>query len=332
MIKYPDRIPLASLPTPFKKLENFTVPNFDGTIWIKHDELTGTEVSGNKVRKLEFSIAHALNEGCNTLITCGGIQSNHCRATAVIGAKLGFKVHLILRGQKPELIEGNLLLDLLAGAEITYVPQKDWSGHEALAASLQEEYQDRGDKAHFIPTGASDEIGIWGYISAWEELTEDFKDNGVNPEYVVVATGSGGTQAGLLVGAQIQKAKTKIVAFNVCDDSNYFEDKIKADVSLWKQRYKTEFDETALNIKTFEGYMGPAYGEAEEIVFKTITDLAKVEGVFLDPVYTGKAFHGMVSELSLGDRGRLQGAKNIVFIHTGGLFGVFPQHKNFQFD
>ena len=100
MIKYPDRIPLASLPTPFKKLENFTVPNFDGTIWIKHDELTGTEVSGNKVRKLEFSIAHALKEGCNTLITCGGIQSNHCRATAVIGAKLGLKVHLILRGQK----------------------------------------------------------------------------------------------------------------------------------------------------------------------------------------------------------------------------------------
>ena len=175
-------------------------------------------------------------------------------------------------------------------------------------------------------------LAFWGYIAAWEELTKNFNDNGVDPEYVVVATGSGGTQAGLLVGAQMQKAKSKIVAFNVCDDSNYFQNKIKTDVSLWKQRYKTEFDETALNIKTFEGYMGPAYGEAEEIVFQTIANLAKVEGVFLDPVYTGKAFHGMVSELSLGDRGRLQGAKNIVFIHTGGLFGVFPQHKNFQFD
>ena len=102
-----------------------------------------------------------------------------------------------------------MLLDLLAGAEITYLPQKDWSGHEALAASLQEEYLGRGDKAHFIPTGASDEIGIWGYIAAWEELTKNFNDNGVDPEYVVVATGSGGTQAGLLVGAQMQKAKSK---------------------------------------------------------------------------------------------------------------------------
>ena len=332
MINYPDRIRLASLPTPFKKLEKFAVPNFEGTIWVKHDELTGTEVSGNKVRKLEFCIAHALREGCNTLITCGGIQSNHCRATAVLGAKLGLKVHLILRGQKPALIEGNLLLDHLAGAEITYLPQKDWRDHESLAASLQEKYVARGDKAHFIPTGASDEIGIWGYIAAWEELTNNFKDNDIDPEYVVLATGSGGTQAGLLVGAKIHGAETKIVAFNVCDDADYFEDKIKSDVSLWKQRYKTDFDETALNILTFEGYMGPAYGEAEGIIFKTIANLAKVEGVFLDPVYTGKAFHGMVSELCLGDRGRLQGAKNIVFIHTGGLFGVFPQHKNFQFD
>ena len=111
MIDYPPRIQLAALPTPFKKLENFSVPGFNGNIWIKHDEMTGTEVSGNKVRKLEYCIAHALKEKCNTLITCGGIQSNHCRATAVLGAKLGLKVHLILRGEKPEFLEGNLLLD-----------------------------------------------------------------------------------------------------------------------------------------------------------------------------------------------------------------------------
>ena len=119
---------------------------------------------------------------------------------------------------------------------------------------------------------------------------------------------------------------------NVCDDANYFENKINMDVSLWKQRYDVVFDETKLDIKTLEGYAGPAYGEAENIVFKMIANLAKVEGVFLDPVYTGKAFHGMVTELSLGDQGRLPGAKNIVFVHTGGLFGVFPHHENFQFD
>ena len=331
MTDYPARIRLASLPTPFRKLEKYVVPNFDGNIWIKHDELTGTEVSGNKVRKLEFSIAHALEENCNTLITCGGIQSNHCRATAVLGAKLGLKVHLILRGQKPEFLEGNLLLDHLAGAQISYLSKNDWGSHTAFAESLKENYAAKGDKAHFIPTGASDEIGIWGYIAAWEELSRNFKEHDVEPEYIVMATGSGGTQAGLLVGAQIHKSIAKVVAFNVCDDARYFKDKIRADVSLWKQRYDVEFDETDLNILTLEGYVGPAYGEAEDIVFKTIANLAKVEGVFLDPVYTGKAFYGMVSELSLGDRGKLQGAENIVFIHTGGLFGVFPQHKNFQF-
>ena len=332
MIDYPARIGLASLPTPFRKLRQFAVPNFDGNIWIKHDELTGTAGAGNKVRKLEFSIAHALEKDCNTLITCGGIQSNHCRATAVLGAKLGLKVHLILRGQKPEFLEGNLLLDHLAGAQITYLSKNDWGSHVAVAESLKEKSAIEGDKAHFIPTGASDEIGIWGYISAWEELKRNFEDHDMEPEYVVMATGSGGTQAGLLVGAQIYRSMTKVVSFNVCDDASYFNYKIREDVSLWKQRYSVEFDETDLNILTLEGYMGPAYGEAEDIGFKTIANLAKVEGVFLDPVYTGKAFHGMVSELSLGDRGRLQGAKNIVFIHTGGLFGVFPQHKNFQFD
>ena len=332
MIEYPPRIKLASLPTPFKKLEKFSVPGFNGNIWIKHDEMTGTEVSGNKVRKLEYCIAHALKEKCNTLITCGGIQSNHCRATAVLGAKLGLKVHLILRGEKPEFLEGNLLLDHLAGARISYLPKEEWNTHTVFAEGLKNRLGASGDKAHFIPTGASDEIGIWGYIAAWEELVKDFVKHDIEPDYVVMATGSGGTQAGLLVGSQIHRSLTKIVAFNVCDDASYFENKINMDVSLWKQRYDVVFDETKLDIKTFEGYAGPAYGEAENIVFKMIANLAKVEGVFLDPVYTGKAFHGMVTELSLGDQGRLPGAKNIVFVHTGGLFGVFPHHKNFKFD
>jgi len=331
MIKYPPRLQLANLPTPLTKLEKFKIPGFDGNLWVKRDELTGTEVSGNKIRKLEFCIAHALEEGCNTLITCGGIQSNHCRATAILGAQLGLKVHLILRGARPEFPEGNLLLDYLAGAEISFLPQDEWDGHESFAQNLQEQYLASGDKAHFIPIGASDEIGLWGYIAAYEELAEDFKRHSLDPDYIITATGSGGTQGGLIVGSHLLGSRAKIIAFNVCDSASYFKNKIKEDVSLWKQRYKVEIEENELDITTLEGYMGPAYGEADNSVFEAIASLARTEGLFLDPVYTGKAFHGMTSELQLGQEGKLPGANDVVFVHTGGLFGIFPQQRNFQF-
>ncbi|GJM13340.1 MAG: putative 1-aminocyclopropane-1-carboxylate deaminase [Pseudohongiella sp.] len=331
MIQWPARIELAQLPTPVTKLEKFSQRFADTTIWVKHDELTGTEVSGNKIRKLEFCIAEAKAQGCDTLITCGGIQSNHCRATAVLGARLGMKVHLILRGEEPAVPEGNLLMDYLSGAEISYLPQSKWRGHEELAQELQASYEEEGRKAFFIPVGASDEVGIWGYIKASEELNQDFVNLGIVPEYIVTATGSGGTQAGLIVGTALLGMKSQVLAFNVSDDAAYFEKKIQEDVTLWKQRYNQKFDQASMKISTVEGYLGPGYGVAGPEIFDTIAELARTEGVFLDPVYTGKAFHGMVAELEKGDAGALAGAKNVVFIHTGGLFGVFPQQQNFHF-
>lgn len=331
MLNYPSRLSLAHLPTPLTKLERFSVPGSDTQIWVKHDEITGTEVSGNKIRKLEFCLAEARDQGCNTVITCGGVQSNHCRATAVLGARLGLKVHLLLRGEKPSVPEGNLLMDYLTGAEITFIPTEEWRGHAEYAASLQAEYVEKGDKALFIPIGASDEIGLWGYVAACEELRSDFERLDLAPDYIVTATGSGGTQAGLIVGAQIYDLKAKVKAFNVSDDANYFDQKIREDVTLWKQRYNVDFDDSWLEIDTIEGYLGPGYGVADQEVFDLIAELARSEGIFLDPVYTGKAFHGMVSELAKGDAGQLPGANQVVFIHTGGLFGVFPQQEKFQF-
>ena len=332
MIEWPARINLAQLPTPITKLERFSQRFADTTVWIKRDELTGTEVSGNKIRKLEFSIAQALKQSCDTLITCGGIQSNHCRATAILATRLGLKVHLILRGEKPEVPEGNLLMDYLSGAEITYLSQSEWRGHEDLARELQKSYELQDSKAFFIPVGASDEVGLWGYVKAAEELDQDFRDLGMEPEYIVTATGSGGTQGGLLVGAQLLDMKSQVVAFNVSDDAAYFEKKINEDVTLWKQRYNQEFDQQKMQIKTIEGYLGAGYGIAGQEIFDSIAELASCEGIFLDPVYTGKAFHGMVAELQKGDAGQLPAAKNVVFIHTGGLFGVFPQQQNFRFN
>jgi D-cysteine desulfhydrase len=303
----------------------------DVEVWIKRDELTGLEVSGNKIRKLEFCLADAQEQGCDTIITCGGVQSNHCRATAVLGARLGFKVHLLLRGEPAEHAQGNLLLDQLAGAEITYVPASRWSEHQAMAKSLQDQYQQSGNSAYFIPVGASDAVGLWGYIAACQELQQDFEREGLQPDTIVCATGSGGTQGGLLVGARMMNLSARVLAFNVSDDAAYFEHKIREDVTLWKQRYKTEFDLADLDITTLEGYLGPGYGAAGPEVFATIRELARSDGIFLDPVYTGKAFHGMVTELNKGASGRLAGAAQIVFIHTGGLFGVFPQNQQFNF-
>ncbi len=331
MIQWPPRLQLAQLPTPITRLDKFSRQFEDTVIWVKRDELTGTEVSGNKIRKLEFSIAEAREQGCNTLITCGGVQSNHCRSTAILGVRLGMKVHLILRGEKPQQAEGNLLLDYLAGAEISYLPQRQWRTHQDLAADLQQEYTGKGDKAFFIPTGASDEVGLWGYIAACEELKADFDRMNMHPDYILTATGSGGTQGGLIVGRELFGIDSKIVAVNVCDDAKYFEDKIIEDVTLWKQRYKQPFDSENLSIHTIDGYVGPGYGEAGPEVFQTIRELAACEGIFLDPVYTGKAFHGMVTELHKGESGQLAGARNLLFIHTGGLFGVFPQQENFEF-
>ena len=331
MINYPSRLSLAQLPTAITQLTRFQLKNSAARIWVKRDETTGTEVSGNKIRKLEFSFAEAKEQGCNTIITCGGIQSNHCRATAVLGARLGFNVHLILRGEQPTTPDGNLLMDYLSGATIDYLPQSQWKGHIKFAQDLVNRYGASGDKALFIPTGASDEVGLWGYIAACEELQADFDRLQISPDYILCATGSGGTQGGLAVGSELLGLPGKVAAFNVCDDAAYFDAKIREDVTLWKQRYNIDFDDSQLAIRTIEGYVGPGYGEADQEVFDLIAELARTEGLFLDPVYTGKAFHGMVSELEKGDNGQLAGANDVVFIHTGGLFGVFPQQQNFHF-
>jgi D-cysteine desulfhydrase len=332
MFNYPRRLQLARLPTPLTQLTRFKIPGVDTEIWIKRDEVTGTEVSGNKIRKLEFNLGDALEQGCNTVITCGGIQSNHCRATAVMGARLGLKVHLLLRGEKPEVSTGNLLMDYLCGAEVTFIPENEWSGHAEYAARLQDSYASNGDRALFIPIGASDEVGLWGYVAACEELKEDFAQHGLTPDYLVTATGSGGTQAGLIVGSQLFDLPAEVRAFNVSDSASYFDRKIREDVLLWKQRYNMEIDEKALDIQTVEGYLGEAYGVAGPEIFDLIAELGRTEGLLLDPVYTGKAFFGMVSELAKGEAGRLPGAKQVVFVHTGGLFGLFPQQHGFAFN
>ncbi|MFC6631731.1 D-cysteine desulfhydrase family protein [Microbulbifer taiwanensis] len=332
-ISYPPRIQLARLPTPLQPLdritEKFSTPHGGPRIWVKRDDLTETAMSGNKLRKLEFVAGQAVAQGCDTLITCGGVQSNHCRTTALVGARLGMRVQLILRGELDGIPDGNLLVDQLAGASTAFYPPRQYFEElPELFSHWQEFYAQRGHKAFPIPTGASDGLGIWGYIAASEELLADCSARGFVPEHIVCATGSGGTQAGLTLGCQLLASTARVTGYAVCDNADYFQSKVRADVRHWSALTKSDIDENTLNINVNADYIGPGYALAEEPVYRAIADIASLEGLLLDPVYTGKAFFGLLQELH---RGSYRDCKNLVFVHTGGQFGLFPHREKFPF-
>ena len=323
------RLKLAQLPTPLQPLDRLSSQLGGPRIWVKRDDLTGSVLSGNKVRKLEFNLAQAMGEGCDTIISCGGIQSNHCRATALLCAQLGLKCHLVLRGSEPDVADGNLLLDRLAGAEISfYAAAKYQRELENILHSLQAQYHQQARKAFIIPTGASDAIGVWGYVEACAELKQDFAEKGISPRHIVCATGSGGTQAGLSAGVLRHGIDAQVWGVNVCDDEAWFLNKVNCDLSDWEQRYRTGINLDSISVKVIDGYVGAGYAQAGPEIFNCMADLARLEGVVLDPVYTGKAFYGMLDQYKKGLFGDVG---DIVFVHTGGVFGVFPQREQFNF-
>lgn len=331
MPSMPAKLRLARLPTPFYCLERLSDHLGGPRIWVKRDDLTECAVSGNKIRKLEYVLARVLEAGCDTVITSGGLQSNHCRATALLGARLGLKVELLLRdeGAFRECPDGNLLLDYLSGAQITIVPKIRFvQERDDLTAEMAEACRTRGGKPWIIPVGASDGHGVWGYVNCAAELAEDFHSAAIEPEVLFHATGSGGTQAGLSAGAVIHELPCQVVGMAVCDDADYFTDKVGQDLRHWSEVYSPGIDPGGIRINVNDRYVGPGYARAGEEVFDILRLAASVEGLVLDPVYTGKAFLGMVEELR---RGRLDRCRDIVFIHTGGVFGMMAQADSLGF-
>jgi D-cysteine desulfhydrase len=322
MIK-PPRISLANLPTTLEPLDRLS-EEVGVRIWLKRDDLTDTVACGNKLRKLEYSVGQALADKADVLVTWGGVQSNHCRATAVTAARLGLKSHLVLRGRKPEEADGNLLLDQLVGADITFAGLPEYQDMEGTYNRLQEEYALQGHTTYRIPVGATDEVGLWGYINCAEELKQDFDKAGISPDAIVSATGSGGTLGGLILGRALHGLSSDVYAFNVCDDEAYFQQKISEDFSNWYRRYQSDLNPGDLPINVIDGYVGPGYGRATPETFNTIRRVAQLEGIVLDPVYTGKAFDAMLDQIATG---RFNGMTDIVFVHTGGVFGLFPQRN-----
>ena len=328
MIEYPDRLALAQRPTPLQPLRRLQQVQGGPLIWLKRDDLTGAELSGNKVRKLEFLLAEAQSQGCTALITCGGIQSNHCRATALAAARLGLHCHLILRGLPEASSDGNQLLDELCGASCEYHRPAQYFNHldEYFTAATQRLAAD-GHRAFSIPTGGSNGIGVWGYVDACRELAADFEAQAINPSAIFSATGSGGTQAGLVAGQRAYQLDATVFGINVCDDEAYFKRKVSDDLAEWQQRYPQAQSLGAFgpdDVNVIDGYVGAGYARADDALLQSIARLAQLEGVVLDPVYSGKAFHGLLQEL---EKGLFHDATDLVFIHTGGIFGLFPYRE-----
>jgi D-cysteine desulfhydrase len=297
-------------------------------IYVKRDDFTGMELSGNKIRKLEFILAEALARKADTILTCGGEQSNHARATAIAAAKLGLDCRLILRTADPSAPPpptGNILLDRVAGASTVWITPEEYRRRDAIYQREETLLRQQGRKPYSIPEGGSTALGAWGYIRATEELSRDLAQLPEGLERrttIVVATGSGGTAAGLILGARLLGLNARIAAVNVCDDRDYFLEVIGTicETFLATNGVAIPFDR-GRDIDIVDGYVGRGYALSRPQELSLLVDVARREGLFLDPVYTGKAFFGMTKELQ---RNPHRFGERIVFIHTGGLFGLFP--------
>jgi len=330
MTKIPDRIKLANLPTKIEKLDRLSKLLSGPNIYIKRDDYTGTEISGNKIRKLEFSIKEAVDMGCDYLITCGGIQSNHARATVAAAVKMGMKAGLVLRGKEETEIDGNLFINKLLGADIRFITPEDYKNRRMeIMEDFKKEMELKGFKPYIIPEGASNGIGSFGYFNAMEEILVQEKEMDIHFDGIFIAVGSGGTHAGLLLGSKLLSSESQIYGINVCDDEKYFKDRIY-EILIESNKYldmDIQFDRSEINI--IDGYVGRGYALSTPVELNFINEFAKLEGIILDPVYTGKGMYGLTEEIK---KGKFHDFKNILFIHTGGLFGLFPQKNLFEFN
>lgn len=322
----PKKLTLANLPTKIEMLERVSKELGFVNIYLKRDDQTGTEVSGNKVRKLEYAVAEAIDGGCNALITCGAVQSNHARATAAVAAKLGLECHLILRGSDEDVYEGNYFLDGLFGAKIDIVSNDDFNNIDLLLKNKQEELTRQGKKSYILPIGASNGIGGFGYNNALNEILIQEKEMNIHFDAIVTTVGSAGTFAGLLYGNSLANNDAIVYGINISSDKSYFMDETKKIIAEMNAYTGQNLELSSDEISIIDGYAGKGYGLSTKEEIDFIKYIAGLEGVALDPVYTGKAFYGLYQEIK---KGTFTHHKNILFIHTGGIFGWKSEQRTF---
>ncbi|MBU7009147.1 MAG: D-cysteine desulfhydrase family protein [Theionarchaea archaeon] len=318
------RLPLGRFPTPLEEVPRLSKALGTPHLYMKRDDLTGIGYGGNKIRKLEYLLADAVAKGADTVITTGGVQSNFTRETAACAAKLGLKTVLVLIGEEPDEYRGNLLLERLMGAELHFVTAKglDEGTRKAqeLMDSLSETLEDKGSTCYVMPVGGSTPVGCTGFARAFLEFTEQVNQLGIAADHVIVATGSGGTQAGLLVGKEIVHAHTQITGIRV---GRMFEpfSRLIADTATQTAEFlnlQKKFDEK--EVITYIDFVGEGYDIPTKEANDAIKLVAQTEAIFLDPVYTGKAMAGLIG---LTNSGEISKDDTILFWHTGGDPALF---------
>ncbi len=308
-----ERIPLAHLPTPIEALPRLSHLLGGPQLFIKRDDLTGLGMGGNKTRKLEYLAADALVKGAKTLISTGAVQSNHCRQVAAAAAKLGLGCQLILAGSEPGKPQGNLLLDKLSDAQIFYTSKsnREQELHERFAQAERD-----GLKPYLIPYGGSNSIGALGYVNAMRELHEQRLD----PDWIVFASSSGGTQAGLIVGAKLTGFKGNILGISIEYNSGIFSAQIADLVNQTAQELGYDWSVTPDEVLINDAYCQAGYGVLTSAEIEAVKLFAKTEGILLDPVYTGRATAGLLDLIS---KGYFKPEEKVLFWHTGGTPALF---------
>ena len=309
-----DRVNLAILPTPMHKLEN--ISRILGTnVWIKRDDLTGIGLGGNKVRKLEFLLADAKKKGAEIVFTTGGAQSNHAMLTAACAKKLGMTPILILKKRGVTERKGNQLLEYLMDTDVRFM---DTDSYDDIYAEMDRVGAELGKPYYKIPCGGSNAIGALGYVACMKEIAE----SGVHFDHIICAEGSGGTHAGVALGARLYMPDTKTMGMMVDDDPF---DVITSGIMQEAAKLlelDMEFGPEDVHLLNM---CGPGYAIASEEGNAAIRMLAENEGLFLDPVYTGKAFAGLVK---LARQGAFKETDNVLFLYSGGAGGLFAVDVN----
>jgi L-cysteate sulfo-lyase len=319
------RFPLAQLPTPIEELKSISRELGGPELLIKRDDQTGLAFGGNKTRKLEFLVGQALEQGADTLVTAGAAQSNHCRQTAAAAARAGLRCELLLNGTKPELPNGNVLLDELLGARIRWI---QLSERGAKLRELRDQLRKESRKPYVIPVGGSNGVGATGYVLAMIELFEQLDGINRRVDHVVFASSSGGTQAGIVVGAKVTGFNGKLHGVSVDKDDRggapY--DHELADIANETAKY-IGFDAkfTAGDFNVDYGYLGGGYGVASDLEREAIRLLGSREGVLLDPVYTGRSMGALVDLIR---KKTFRPDATVLFWHTGGAPALFAYAKD----
>jgi D-cysteine desulfhydrase len=323
---------LAILPTPLQPLPRLSA-ELGVDLRVKRDDLTNSHTGGNKLRKLGPLLADALGQGATCVITCGGLQSNHARATALAAASLGLGAHLVLRtphGSVSDLAgppTGNVLLDVISGASLHVITPEMYRSHRnAVMADLADRLRAQGERPYVIPEGGSNALGALGYATVVQEILAEMPDGG--PDTILAATGSGGTLAGLALGLAAHQpgGPTRAYGVPVCDDAAYFEAIVTRLITEAAAGFGAP-TEAAGRFALLDGFQGRGYAltTPEEVAF--LGETARRDGLLLDPVYTNKAFRALVTHLR--EDPRRFGAR-VVFIHTGGLPGLFAHGAAFS--